>query len=243
MTTKREATLSRGAPQSSLLVLTTLPQREAAEALARELLAARLAACIQIGTTVHSLYHWHGEIETADETPVAIKTRQRCTRGSKRRSGRCIRTNFRKLSLSRSAMVCPHTSNGSPPKPWRLGSALRYASAFGVAVALALPALGQVSPLPPDKALRFSARALNPETIETRFTIAEGYYLYRDRIRFTVEPATAGLNVRNCRPARSRRTNSFGGSRPIAVASSSIWRSRTRSGAESCAGGRVAGLR
>ena len=67
--------MSRGAPQSSLLVLTTLPQREAAEALARELLAARLAACIQIGTTVHSLYHWHGEIETADETPVAIKTR------------------------------------------------------------------------------------------------------------------------------------------------------------------------
>ena len=39
------------------------------------LLAARLAACIQIGATVHSLYHWRGEIETADETPIAIKTR------------------------------------------------------------------------------------------------------------------------------------------------------------------------
>jgi periplasmic divalent cation tolerance protein len=67
--------LSRGAPQSPLLVLTMLPQREAAESLARELLAARQAACIQIGATVHSLYHWRGEIETADETPVAIKTR------------------------------------------------------------------------------------------------------------------------------------------------------------------------
>jgi periplasmic divalent cation tolerance protein len=66
--------LSRYALQSPLLVLTTFPQREAAESLARELLAARLAACIQIGATVHSLYHWHGEIETADETPVAIKT-------------------------------------------------------------------------------------------------------------------------------------------------------------------------
>jgi periplasmic divalent cation tolerance protein len=67
--------LSRIASQLPLLVLTTFPQREAAESFARELLAARLAACIQIGTTVRSLYHWRGEIETADEIPVTIKTR------------------------------------------------------------------------------------------------------------------------------------------------------------------------
>jgi periplasmic divalent cation tolerance protein len=63
------------APESPILVLTTLPERAAAEALARELLAARLAACIQLGATVRSLYHWRGEIETADEIPIAIKTR------------------------------------------------------------------------------------------------------------------------------------------------------------------------
>jgi periplasmic divalent cation tolerance protein len=57
------------------LILTTLPERAGAEALARDLLAARLAACIQIGAAVESLYHWRGEIETANETPVAIKTR------------------------------------------------------------------------------------------------------------------------------------------------------------------------
>jgi periplasmic divalent cation tolerance protein len=57
------------------LILTTLPERASAEALARDLLAARLAACIQIGAAVESLYHWRGEIETANETPVAIKTR------------------------------------------------------------------------------------------------------------------------------------------------------------------------
>ena len=62
-------------PQSAILVLTALPERAGAEALARELLAARLAACIQIGATVRSLYHWRGEIETADEIPIAIKTR------------------------------------------------------------------------------------------------------------------------------------------------------------------------
>jgi periplasmic divalent cation tolerance protein len=59
----------------ALLVMTTLPERSAAEALARELLAARLAACIHIGAPVRSLYHWRDQIETADETPLAIKTR------------------------------------------------------------------------------------------------------------------------------------------------------------------------
>jgi periplasmic divalent cation tolerance protein len=61
--------------RSALLILTTLPDRAGAEALARDLLAARLAACVQIGATLQSLYHWRGEIETAEETPVAVKTR------------------------------------------------------------------------------------------------------------------------------------------------------------------------
>ena len=63
------------ATRSSILVLTTLPDQAQAEALARELLTARLAACIQIGATVQSLYHWRGKIETASEVPLAIKTR------------------------------------------------------------------------------------------------------------------------------------------------------------------------
>ena len=65
----------RSTRRSAVLILTTLPERAGAEALARDLLAARLAACIQIGAAVESLYHWRGEIETANETPVAIKTR------------------------------------------------------------------------------------------------------------------------------------------------------------------------
>jgi len=60
--------------QHALLVLTTLPEREGAEALARELLASRLAACVHVGATVQSLYHWRGQIETAAEIPLAIKT-------------------------------------------------------------------------------------------------------------------------------------------------------------------------
>jgi periplasmic divalent cation tolerance protein len=63
------------ATRSSILILTALPERAGAEALVRELLEARLAACVQIGAMVQSLYHWRGQIETAEEIPIAIKTR------------------------------------------------------------------------------------------------------------------------------------------------------------------------
>ena len=69
--------MPRTTTQRVLLVLTTLPERGAAEALARELLASRLAACVHVGATVQSLYHWRGQIETAAEIPLAIKTSAR----------------------------------------------------------------------------------------------------------------------------------------------------------------------
>ena len=79
-TTQLAAQLSDELPDksaigSSILVLTTFPEQAQAEALARELLTARLAACIQIGATVQSLYHWRGQIETSREVPLSIKTR------------------------------------------------------------------------------------------------------------------------------------------------------------------------
>ena len=41
--------------------------------------------------------------------------------------------------------------------------------------------------LPPDQAFRFAARALDTRTLEANFTIANGYYLYRDRMAFSLE--------------------------------------------------------
>lgn len=61
-------------PRAAILVLTQLPDRGSAQALARALLGERLAACVSIGTAVESLYHWHGEIEMAQEVTVFIKT-------------------------------------------------------------------------------------------------------------------------------------------------------------------------
>ncbi|MDQ6621770.1 MAG: hypothetical protein M3Z31_19105 [Pseudomonadota bacterium] len=40
-----------------------------------------------------------------------------------------------------------------------------------------------------NRAFAFSARGADAQTIEARFAVAPGYYLYRDKLRFTVEGA------------------------------------------------------
>lgn len=60
----------------ALLVLTTEADAHRAEALARRLLEARLAACISL-MPLRSSYHWQGAIETADEVQLLIKTDKR----------------------------------------------------------------------------------------------------------------------------------------------------------------------
>ena len=60
---------------AAILVLTQMPDHASALALARALVEGRLAACVSVGAPVDSLYHWRGQIETAREVPVAIKTR------------------------------------------------------------------------------------------------------------------------------------------------------------------------
>lgn len=45
--------------------------------------------------------------------------------------------------------------------------------------------------LPAEEAFRLSARALDAGALEIRYDVAQGYYLYRDKLRFVVEPANA----------------------------------------------------
>jgi len=47
--------------------------------------------------------------------------------------------------------------------------------------------------LEPDKAFHFSARMLNPDTIAVTYDIADGYYMYRDRFKFSTSGATLGV--------------------------------------------------
>jgi periplasmic divalent cation tolerance protein len=62
------------AAMDSLLVLSNLPDRAAALALADELVERRLAACVNVLAECASVYRWQGRIETAAEVPVLIKT-------------------------------------------------------------------------------------------------------------------------------------------------------------------------
>jgi periplasmic divalent cation tolerance protein len=62
-------------PATAILVFTSLPDVDVARRIARDLVEERLAACVQIGAPVESLYHWRGRLETAREIPLAIKTR------------------------------------------------------------------------------------------------------------------------------------------------------------------------
>ena len=46
--------------------------------------------------------------------------------------------------------------------------------------------------LEPEKAFVFSARAVDGNALEVRYRIADGYYLYRERFKFALDPATSG---------------------------------------------------
>ena len=62
-----------------------------------------------------------------------------------------------------------------------------------VILLLALCGLARAEePLPPEKAFRFSARMLDSTTIEARWQIVDGYYMYRDKFKFSLEGGTLG---------------------------------------------------
>lgn len=57
-----------------VLVLTTAPASFDARALARELVEARVAACVNIVERVHSVYRWEGKVAEDGEQLLVIKT-------------------------------------------------------------------------------------------------------------------------------------------------------------------------
>jgi len=57
-----------------VVVLTTFPLDQDAEAFARALVDERLAACVNVLPAMRSVYAWKGVTETADECQMVIKT-------------------------------------------------------------------------------------------------------------------------------------------------------------------------
>lgn len=61
---------------SFVCILTTLPDPTTARQLARHLVEARLAACVNVLEGCTSVYRWQGAVEEASETVLVIKTAQ-----------------------------------------------------------------------------------------------------------------------------------------------------------------------
>ena len=65
---------------------------------------------------------------------------------------------------------------------------------LAIGLALLLPRLAAAAEdfLPPEQAFRFEARTLDERTVEIAFTVADGYYLYREQFKFAADGATLG---------------------------------------------------
>jgi thiol:disulfide interchange protein DsbD len=88
---------------------------------------------------------------------------------------------------------------------------LSYLFLLLAAVTGAAAAAGIDDLLEPEKAFRFSTRALDARTLEVKFAIAEGYYMYRERFRFAVEPGSkAKLGAPEFPPGVRKKDEFFG---------------------------------
>ena len=68
-----------------VIAWTTIPTEMDASEVARELVNARLAACVSVVQGVHSTYRWESKIEANEEQALMIKTTRMCVRSLERR--------------------------------------------------------------------------------------------------------------------------------------------------------------
>jgi thiol:disulfide interchange protein DsbD len=101
-------------------------------------------------------------------------------------------------------MACPVTCTGSAKKRARRSALVLLAVVAGMATA------ADQQLLPPEQAFRFSARALDDRTLEARFSVENGYYLYRDKIQFALDPPSAGLGTVELPTGREKVDEFFG---------------------------------
>ncbi|MHB1950943.1 MAG: divalent-cation tolerance protein CutA [Acidiferrobacteraceae bacterium] len=58
---------------AACLVLTTCPDRESADTIARTLITERVATCVNIVPGIASCYRWRGEVQSSTELLLLIK--------------------------------------------------------------------------------------------------------------------------------------------------------------------------
>ncbi len=64
--------------------------------------------------------------------------------------------------------------------------------------------------LEPEKAFAVSAKVVDGKSIEVRYQIADGYYLYHDKFKFQIEPQDAGLGAAQIPPGKVKQDEFFG---------------------------------
>lgn len=109
-------------------------------------------------------------------------------------------------------MAFPATSTGSRPKPRPSRGLALVVLALVLAGVLAHAGVARADPklLPPAEAFRLSARALDDRTLEARFEVAEGYYLYRDKTAFFLDPKAVEMGAPVLPPGKVKDDAFFG---------------------------------
>ena len=79
-----------------------------------------------------------------------------------------------------------------------------------LATALAAPAWAAADLLDPQAAFRFSAEIVDPQTVRVKYQIAEGYYMYRDRFRFSTTEDGIALGQARLPAGRIKSDEFFG---------------------------------
>lgn len=87
---------------------------------------------------------------------------------------------------------------------------MKLFAALALFLSFAVHAAEEGELLEPEKAFAFSARALDAATLEIRYRVADGYYLYRDKFRFEVEPRSIALGAPQLPPGKVKQDEFFG---------------------------------
>ena len=96
--------------------------------------------------------------------------------------------------------------------PERAAGGARWLALAALAVAATAGAQIAAGPklLPAEQAFRLSARALDPRTLEVRFNVADGYYLYKEKLSFAAEPGPVSAGKADLPAGKPHQDEFFG---------------------------------
>ncbi len=85
-----------------------------------------------------------------------------------------------------------------------------FAFLLALLTLFAAPAHALGEPIEPEKAFAFTARALDPQTVEAVFRVHKDYYLYGDKFRFETDPPSVQLGEPERAPGEMKEDEFFG---------------------------------